>query len=455
MKKLFALLLFLIFCLALFSCGKDEADYVVDSVVNLTSSLGESEFFSLAFADTSSLKVSVSVDNFDGVGALVKSFESIIGKVNVPDIRDARADMYFDFQNSALAQIGTATVDGERLEMAAYENLQKIAVTSNLLNPAYGADTKTALGWVVDDGSYEILSQFATVLSKTVKFFSRFTGEFINSQAKDLLRDNVDITKEKDGKNLILSFTVTKSEAEAMLADFSKLPTVSKDVVALLEKAIENSDIVIDASFTVEKKTAVLLEAKLDISNDGDKLGTVSYSYSAEKDIFEVVFVTDGGEHTVTLAGTLDSESKSEYSLSFEENIKDGEFSYEAETVFDLTVEDGELHLEYETESLYDDGKDKDHSKLALSLKASYEVSENTINLKIVNLGYGSMKFDISKYIGIGIEIEKNPAMPTFPQKIETLDTPNEFKLKYFYKISDKLGSTGRPIFEKVIDILF
>ena len=457
-KRIIILLAVLVLSFSLFSCRKDEADQVVDSVINVASALGNSELGKLVSSDISALRISVGVDDLDGVKKYAKKFG--VNTSSIPDISDADADLYIDFKNAKLAQTVNAVVAGDDVDFAAYEDVTNVVFTSNLVDKTYGADTQSVVGWVSDDaGAYEQVCKYAAFSTRMFGTYGKVANNFIDNQMKDILRKNVEFENEKKGKNLIITCTLTEKELDAICEELAgKQKPNNTSAFASLADVFNNADVGVNCEFVIVEKTSELLGMTFDISSNGEKTGTVKYSYDPGKASFEFSLVSADNDTSVVLTGNLNEKSGGEYELVMLDSYKQGDATSSTEIVISVVASNGILDMEYEYEYDYKSKtRGNDHEKQKLSLEASYVLTETTMTLKVLEIGYGDFITipNIDELVGITIEIEKNPKIPTAPAKYENLRNPTELKTKVFYQMRDNLDKSAQPLFNRLINMFF
>lgn len=436
MKKFLIILLALILAGAvafmIFFPRKDETDRAFEVFEKLASNATESKLRTF-LRGTDSLCISVSVDTLDGA----KKYESLIKKIksdfSVPDVKNANADLYFDFRAISAAQIGSATVNGEEVTLSAFENLDTVSLKSSLLEKNYSATTSDFASWF--DGGSDIYAMASTYLPKMIKlvYLFDYAAAGYSDVVKDIVRENVEITEEKEDGNVVFSFEVTEKEldriceafADIIVADKKVLENMKLDVGDLaprLRELFDKEDVSFNCSLTAEENSSTLLFADAKLTCNGEKFD-FDYSFDEENDAFELI--AKDAENKITFTGKSDAE------YLIERNVeKDGEEMLT--TSLSLDISDDEIKFKYENEPA-------GQKAVSYSATFAYEIGEDKVKLDILKLGiYGINLTNIQKNFGVSVEIKKNPEMPTPVGGESVTDCDFAFN-SIFYVIGNKV----------------
>ena len=455
-KRILILLAVLVFSLSLFSCRKDEADHVVDSVINVASSLGDSELGKLVSSDISSLRVSFGFDDLEGVKKYAKKFG--VDTKSIPDISDAKADFYFNFKDAKLVQTAKAVVEGDNVEASAYEDTTNFVIKSNLVDKVYGAQTQTAVSWVGDEGTYEQVCRIAAISTKMFGTYGKVANNFIDNQMKELLRKNVEFETKDEGKNVVINCVLTEKELDAIFEELSRKQKKPEGTFAPLADVFDGADVIAECEFVILEKNSTLLSMVIDITSGGEKAGTISYKYDTGKSTFELSVISADENSSATLKGKLGEKSGGEYELAMHNSYKSADWSSETELVISAEASDGILKMKCDYKDDFEsETYGNEHDELKFSVKSKYEINETVMKLVVLEIGYGGFITvpDIDELIGLTIEIEKNPEIPKAPEKYEAVNTPTELKTKFFYELRDNLDEAAQPLFNRFINMFF
>ncbi len=441
-KRIFALLVVLVFSLALFSCGKDEADYVVDALADVGSVYTESKLAGIFDADTTAFRISAKVDTLKGL----EDYADLLGDVEVPDVADIKADFYIDLDKAQLAQVVSAKVDGKKMDLTATENLEAVAIKSSLLENAYGVDTDEFLEWII--GSDYMLSIAEEALPAFVNYAkaTEKLSENYKNALKDSIRDNLDIDKEKNGKFLEFSFDISAKDASRILGDMADFISDDEaldelvdalggdlgDFTDEMESAFDgvDSEEEIEVKLSVLKSSSKLVEAEVILPSDIK----IEYEADEKNDNFTLEAKSEDGTVTVSHEdGKYEVASKVEY-VSDEENYR------KTKTSVTLEFADGEVTLETSNEYENSYYGEVSHDKQKSSVTLGYKIKGNTVILTLKGVGVNGVNVkNIDEKIGLTFEIEKNPSLPKMIKKFEELDDFDDLNEKVLDPIAEEL----------------
>lgn len=441
-KRIFTLLAVLALCFALFSCGKDEADLVVDSLVGVENIYSESDLAKIFDTDTKALRVSVSVDSLKGL----EEYADMLGDVEVPEVEDAKAELYIDLDNIKLAQVLSAKLDGEKVEFTAVEGLENVTIKSNLLDEVYGVETEEMLeDWMGVKGTLSAMEDLMPVLVDFIEKSEKI-GDKYENVLKDVIRESLDIDKEKDGKYTVLSFEIGVKEMDGILDGLAEAIEDDEDLEELFDAFGADLGDIADmmSSALDDAEGDEEIEFELTVLGGKSKLvameivaGETKVEYEGnEKTNDFTMEVTNGSDDVSKISleeGKYEFYSKSGYTY------EDGDY-YLYENTASATFEKGEVT--FEVESLSEDkwGEEVDRDESKASVTFGYKTSGDKLTLTLKGVGYDGISLkNIDEKVGVTIEIEKNPKLPSGAKKFEEIDDVDDFNENVIAPITEEL----------------
>lgn len=441
-KRIFTLLAVLVLCFALFSCGKDEATLVVESLMGVGDVYGDSEIAKIFDSDTTGLRVSVCVDTLKGL----EEYAELLGDIEVPEVEDLKAEVYIDLDKIKLAQVLSAKVEGEKIELTAVEDLENATIKSNLLDEVYGVETKDLLeDWMGAKGTLSALEDAIPALVDFIAKSEKISDRY-EKALKEIIRDAVDIDKEKDGKYTVLSFEIGVKEMDDILDGLAEVLEDDEELEALFDAfGADLGDIadMMSESFDDEEGDEEI-EFELTVLAGKSKLvamevvaGQTKIEYEGnDKNNDFTLEVTNGTDNIAKVSledGEYEVYSKSSYTYG------DGDY-YLYENTFSATFDKGELTLEAKNLSESKWGSDVDRDEEKASVTLGYKTSGNKLTLTLKGIGYGGISVDgIDKKVGVTVEIEKNPSVPNGAKKYEEIDDVEDFNEDVIAPLSEEL----------------
>ncbi|MBE6679423.1 MAG: hypothetical protein E7598_02755 [Ruminococcaceae bacterium] len=442
-KRFLAVASVCVLCFALFSCGKDEATLAVDSLVGVGDAFSDSDFAKIFDSDVDSLRISASVDTLDGL----KDYAYLLGVMNIPKVENAGVDLYFDIKDAKLAQTVFANIEGEKLDLTAVEDNEDIVIKSSIFDKVYGIKTKTlAEDWLDAADAFAAINDTLPAIVEYVSKSDKISEKYENA-LKDALRENVEFDKDKDGKFTVLSFEIGAKEMDGIFESIADVVEKDKD----LEKLLKAFDAKVDD--TVASMRDALdgteggenIKCELTVLEGKSKLvemeivfeDTIIEYEGNEKNNDFVMEITNGSDDVVEI-----SLKDGEYAVNSKNShiYDDGDY-YLYQNSVKASVEDGELMLEISSLSEDKWGSEKDREETKVGVTFGYEIGGNKLSLTVKDVSYNGFGINnIDKKIGLTVEIEKNPKLPSLTNKYEEITKDDDFFAKVVEPAVEKIG---------------
>ncbi len=441
-KRIFTLFAVLVLCFALFSCGKDEATLVVESLMGVGDVYGDSEVAKIFDSETKGLRVSVSVDTLKGL----EEYADLIGDVDIPEVEDAKAEVYIDLDKIKLAQVLSAKVDGEKIELTAVEDLEKATIKSNLLDEVYGVETEDLVeDWMHAKGTLSALEDAVPALLDFIAKSEKISDRY-EKALKEILRDCLDIDKDKDGKYTVLSFEIGAKEMDDILDGLAEVLEDDEELEELFDTFGADIGDIADAMSAALDDEEGDAEIEFELTVLAGKSKLVAMEVTAGETKIEYEGNDKNNDFTMEVSNGTDNISKvsleeGEYEVYTKSSYTYGDGDYYLyENTFTAAFEKGELTVEVESlsESKWGDDVDREEEKASVTL--GYKTSGNKLTLTLKGIGYGGISVDgIDEKVGVTVEIEKNPSVPSGSKKFEELDDVDDFNEKVIAPLTEEL----------------
>ncbi len=412
MKKILILLaLITVLSLLLVSCGtKSGADYLFDSLTNMSERFYETEVMSFFSKQSDTVGFTVTAKDLTDYSSLLSD----------TDIEDLNISAYFDFEKTKAAQVLKATVNDEKLDASAFENEDDIVVSSSLFDEAYSISTED----FVDELIYNSYGSYALIDSEALLELSKKLPELMteindictryDKVLREILNENIDFDVEKDGKNVSVSFEVTEKELADIVLDLADKVEDDDKLSKLLDEYDIDVDDIADAlrqigdanigDFTIEvemliqKKNDVLLELSAEIGDGEYAFAGVAYEYDAKSKEFSLEF----GPYE---DGAIDSENYA--LLTCEADGKDA-YTYDFE-FYSSGDKEADISLEIDPKEVYisfDGGYGRQ-----LEASFGYTLKKNSLQIDIFDVSVNGLSIDFED-AGLSILLQKGVKVP-------------------------------------------
>lgn len=408
MKKsiAFAFLIVLSLCILLSGCGeKSGAEYVFGAMDTTVFAYKDFKGMRFLATDSDTVRLGVSVNDLTAVDSEYAD--------EVPDIKDADIDVYFDFAGKKAVQSISGECDGESFSLALYESADSVVAESSELDGAYSIETVKLLdgmGLSEEKLNY-YLGQYTSGLNASGEFFTAI------AKYKDILKNSfdkyVDFDIKKSGKNVTVTFTLTNDEVSKIIGDLAEAVNSDEELCDILSlfgsdaktvaeamKAINSDDICISVKLVMDKDNYTLYSAEITSDNT-----VADYIYDKESNNFTLTVNYAEIDYKTVIKG--ETGSKNEYTYSFETFYRgESMISYGLEiTAATITLKSGVAEVEF-----------------------MYLIDNDTLRLGLLELRNGAGKIDYSD-MGICFTLEKNVTLPTAPSATK-LDRSGDFVVK-------------------------
>ncbi len=394
MKKiLVALALVLALALTFVGCEeKSGADYVIEGFENLVADVEAKQI-------TEPVRLSFSVEDITKLCSMLG-----VDMTGVPTLKNAFMDMYMS-PTLGKADIGV-TLDDKPLNLALLGDGNSIVLTSEQLSKDYGctvAELCTLLENLLDVKIE--LSETMTAYNDPAKVEAievRY-GEKLET----LVRENIEFTTEKDGKNVLVSFVLTP---ENFTEIFYTMYTDFK-ADAELQEWLEDSNIDIDIEFGDMTKEE-MLSGLTDAQFSGDVKMTI-VKKTSEIVAVDATLTADEEPLTMQYAETADGFTAT---VKVEENVAEIVLKATEETCsFMMQVtEDGTEVADVEFSFAEDISFSATMEGTTVGANFDYTVDKNRFEMLLREVSMGGITLDLSE-IGIKMLVETGVEAPTMP----------------------------------------
>ena len=404
MKKIVAILaIVLALCLSFVGCAeKSGADYVIDALGTMVNDMEQAQI-------TEPTRVSLSVAD---INKLCTVFG--VDTEGIPALKDAFMNMDMSLER-AMVDFGV-TLDGTPLNLAMFADGQKYVFTSEQLSKDYGMtmDEYFTLMEMLAGAEfpYDYNELMALMDPAKMEAMDARYGEKIEA----LLRENIEFTVEKAGKNVVVSFTLTPDNTatiayefvnyvltdtelftiletvygEELTAEVRNLEISKEEIASSLTEAKFNTDI----KLTIVKKTSEIVGADIVISIDDLP---VTMQYAETEDGFTWNVKGEGALVEVTSKETKDTYSVMMQVTEDGAEVANVEFSFADDISFSATMDGTTVGANFD-----------------------YTAAENRFEMLLTEVSMGGISLDLSE-VGVKLLVETGVEIPAMPEEYTSI----------------------------------
>lgn len=404
MKKiLLALTLCFVLCLSLLGCGekKTGADYLFDSLDNLTATVQNKKLDKFATNTASGAEATIGIAN---ANALI----SVIGEgvPGLPTFENLTLTSKVKGETQAF-ELGV-TMNDKPYALSLVGDKDQFVLVTDMLSKNYGITVEEIRTMLAGTVPAEALNSFGMAGDAT-------EAQAAMQRCLDLLettlREKVEFVLAENGKNVVVNFTLTPENAADVCAALYAEAKEDGYVRKLLNQAGEDADALLamsaedvrtevlstltDGGFTanfaaeIVKKGEKLIALNGDVTANGE---TAKFGISATEDGIHAIFEGDGSTVEASIA------------------VKDNLFR------LDLAVaaDDSTAVLQAAFENGVGTCKFSMDDSVDVTVNMTYTLTDKAFDLKIGSVAFGSQTFDLAD-AGVTLHVGSEFTMPEIP----------------------------------------
>ena len=406
MKKiLLALTLCFVLCLSLLGCGekKTGADYLFDSLDNLTATVQNKKLDKFAANTASGAEATIGIAN---ANALI----SVIGEgvPGLPTFENLTLTSKVKGETQAF-ELGV-TMNDKPYAMSLIGNADQFVLVTDMLSKNYGITVEEIRTMLAGNVASEALDSFGATQNALE---AQAALERYLDLLETTLREKVEFVLAENGKNVVVNFTLTPENAADVCA---ALYAEAKEDSFIIEKVLRggNTDVLFamsaedvrtevlntltDGGFTanfaaeIVKKGEKLIALNGDITANGE---TAKFGISSTEDGVHAVFEADSDTIEVSVAA------------------KDNLFRFDSAAALDdstfvlqAAFENGVGNFKYSM----DDGS----TDIDVAVDMTYTLTDKTLDAKIGSITISRQTIDLSD-AGVTLHVGSEFTMPEIP----------------------------------------
>lgn len=407
MKKiLLALTLCFVLCLSLLGCGekKTGADYLFDSLDNLTATVQNKKLDKFAANTASGAEATIGIAN---ANALI----SVIGEgvPGLPTFENLTLTSKVKGETQAF-ELGV-TMNDKPYALSLIGNADQFVLVTDMLSKNYGITVEEIRTMLAGTVPAEALNSFGMASDAT-------EAQAAMQRCLDLLettlREKVEFVLAENGKNVVVNFTLTPENAADVCAALYAEAKEDGYVRKLLNQAGEDADALLsmsaedvrtevlstltDGGFTanfaaeIVKKGEKLIALNGDVTANGE---TAKFGISATEDGIHAIFEGDGStvEASIAVKDTL-------FRLDFAAAADD------STAVLQAAFENGVGNFKYSM----DDGS----TDIDVAVDMTYTLTDKTLDAKIGSITISGQTIDLTD-AGVTLHVGSEFTMPEIP----------------------------------------
>ena len=404
MKKiLLALTLCFVLCLSLLGCGekKTGADYLFDSLDNLTATVQNKKLDKFAANTASGAEATIGIAN---ANALI----SVIGEgvPGLPTFENLTLTSKVKGETQAF-ELGV-TMNDKPYAMSLIGNADQLVLVTDMLSKNYGITVEELRTMLAGTVPAEALNSFGMASDAT-------EAQAAMQRCLDLLettlREKVEFVLAENGKNVVVNFTLTPENAADVCAALYAEAKEDSYVRKLLNQAGEDADALLsmsaedvrtevlstltDGGFTanfaaeIVKKGEKLIALNGDVTANGE---TAKFGISATEDGIHAIFEGDGSTVEASIA------------------VKDNLFRLD----FAAAADDSTAVLQAAFENGVGTCKFSMDDSVDVTVDMTYTLTDKTLDAKIGSITISGQTIDLSD-AGVTLHVGSEFTMPEIP----------------------------------------
>lgn len=407
MKKiLLALALCLALCVSLLGCGekKTGADYLFDSLDNLSTSVQNKKLDKFAANTASGREAAIGIADANALVSLIGT-----GVSGLPTLENITLTSKVKGETQAF-ELGV-TMNDKPYAMSLIGNADQLVLVTDMLSKNYGITVEEIRTMLAGNVAAEALDSFGATQNalETQAALERYLDLL-----ETTLRDKVEFVLAENGKNVVVNFALTPENA----ADVCAALYAEAKEDSFIEKLLQTSGVETDALFAMsaeEVRTEVLntltdggftANFAAEIVRNGEQLVALNGDITANGETAKFgISSTEDGVHAVLEA----DDDTIEVSVAAKDNLFRMDFAAaidDSTVVLQAAFENGIGNCRYSM----DDGS----TDIDVTVDMTYTLTDKTLDVKIGSITISGQTIDLSD-AGVTLHVGGEFTMPEMP----------------------------------------
>ncbi len=407
MKKiLLALALCLALCVSLLGCGekKTGADYLFDSLDNLSTSVQNKKLDKFAANTASGREAAIGIADANALVSLIGT-----GVSGLPTLENITLTSKVKGETQAF-ELGV-TMNDKPYAMSLIGNADQLVLVTDMLSKNYGITVEEIRTMLAGNVAAEALDSFGATQNalETQAALERYLDLL-----ESTLRDKVEFVLAENGKNVVVNFALTPENA----ADVCAALYAEAKEDSFIEKLLQTSGVETDALFAMsaeEVRTEVLntltdggftANFAAEIVRKGEQLVALNGDITANGETAKFgISSTEDGVHAVLEA----DDDTIEVSVAAKDNLVRMDFAAaidDSTVVLQVAFENGIGNCKF---SMDDSSTDID-----VAVDMTYTLTDKTLDVKIGSITISGQTIDLSD-AGVTLHVGGEFTMPEMP----------------------------------------
>lgn len=407
MKKiLLALALCLALCVSLLGCGekKTGADYLFDSLDNLSTSVQNKKLDKFAANTASGREAAIGIADANALVSLIGT-----GVSGLPTLENITLTSKVKGETQAF-ELGV-TMNDKPYAMSLIGNADQLVLVTDMLSKNYGITVEEIRTMLAGNVAAEALDSFGATQNalETQAALERYLDLL-----ETTLRDKVEFVLAENGKNAVVNFALTPENA----ADVCAALYAEAKEDSFIEKLLQTSGVETDALFAMsaeEVRTEVLntltdggftANFAAEIVRKGEQLVALNGDITANGETAKFgISSTEDGVHAVLEA----DDDTIEVSVAAKDNLFRLDFAAaidDSTVVLQVAFENGIGNCKFSM----DDGS----TSVDAAVDMTYTLTDKTLDVKIGSITISGQTIDLSD-AGVTLHVGGEFTMPEMP----------------------------------------
>ena len=411
MKKiLLALALCLALCVSLLGCGekKTGADYLFDSLDNLSTSVQNKKLDKFAANTASGREAAIGIENANALVSLIGT-----GVSGLPTLENITLTSKVKGETQAF-ELGV-TMNDKPYAMSLIGNADQLVLVTDMLSKNYGITVEEFRTMLAGNVAAEALDSFGAPQNAIE---AQAALERYLDLLETTLRDKVEFTLTENGKNVVVNFALTPENAADVCAALYAEAKEDSFVEKLLQTSGVDTDAFTDAFFAMsaeEVRTEVLntltdggftANFAAEIVRKGEQLVALNGDITANDETVKFgISSTEDGIHAVLEA----DDDTIEVSVAAKDNLFRLDFAAaldDSTVALQAAFENGVGNFKYSM----DDGS----TDIDVAVDMTYTLTDKTLDAKIGSITISGQTIDLSD-VGVTLHVGGEFTMPEMP----------------------------------------
>lgn len=407
MKKiLLALALCLALCVSLLGCGekKTGADYLFDSLDNLSTSVQNKKLDKFAANTASGAEATIGIADANALVSLIGT-----GVSGLPTLENITLTSKVKGETQAF-ELGV-TMNDKPYAMSLIGNADQLVLVTDMLSKNYGITVEEIRTMLAGNVAAEALDSFGATQNalETQAALERYLDLL-----ETTLRDKVEFTLTENGKNVVVNFALTPENA----ADVCAALYAEAKEDSFIEKLLQTSGVETDALFAMsaeEVRTAVLntltdggftANFAAEIVKKSEQLVALNGDITANGETAKFgISSTEDGVHAVLEA----DDDTIEVSVAAKDNLFRLDFAAaidDSTVVLQVAFENGVGNCKF--------SMDDSSTSVDAAVDMTYTLTDKALDVKIGSITISGQTIDLSD-AGVTLHVGGEFTMPEMP----------------------------------------